>query len=611
MLQAAAALANGGTAPQTFSSTYTLEPNVDEFDTVKYDGQTLFVQTGNAQAAILADRLQSNSSLSSLGLLPGPVSGTSAIRVLSTQAHADTAPTVAEVARISFDPSLQIMGMYLSNNRLTALSSTSYFGVYGLQWANLNNWGGGIAHLSLHDVTQAASPRLTHSVDIEGGYVQSRRIADTVYVVTRHTPNLALPFGGSAVKSDGKTPSDEFANMVAQLKVADVVPKLTIDGVSQPLFEAKNCFIQNPQDASAINPYPVISSITAVNLNDPRQSTSVCYLGDAYGIYMAASALYITQSRYKATQDLVSVSDSTADSRVHKFGLAGQSITYKGSADVPGTVWSSGQGEFRMSEFAGALRMLTTSFSGDPANRFVHQLLVLRESANAQALELVATLPNSAHPQSIGKPNEDLLAVRFFGDRAYAVTFQRKDPLYVFDLSDPAAPYIRGSLDLAGYSSFLHPVSRDLLLGIGQDEQNRLKLELFRVSDNMAPVSRGAVTLGGPWSYSEALYNRTAVSYLASDTGADRFAIAATLTADGNFSQSGQYQFEVRGKGTPDTATLVQVGTLITATPESQTPWWSGYGARSVIQGAATFFVDQAGVWSGLWGSAKSRTGPI
>ena len=180
----------------------------------------------------------------------------------------------------------------------------------------------------------------------------------------------------------------------------------------------------------------------------------------------------------------------------------------------------------------------------------------------------------------------------------------------ILDLSDPANPFISGSLEVPGYSSFLHPVSRDLLLGIGQDEQNRLKLELFQVSDPAAPASRGSVTLGGPWSYSEALYNRNAFAYLAADT--DRFALPATLTAasGGMFSQSGQYQFEIRNKATPGQAKLLQVGSLVTASADAPTNGWGGYGARSVIAGAATLFVDQAGVWSGLWGYDQTPTGP-
>lgn len=593
-----------------FSSTYTLEPNVDEFDRVKYDGQHLFVQTGSAGGVVIADKTLGGAAVSSLGLLPWPGAGDSAVRILATQVQGQ--PSATEVARIGFDKSLQIMGMYLGEQRLTTLAGTSYYGTYGPMWRDMSRWDGPHTRLSLHDVSQASAPRLMHELDIEGGFVQSRRIGNTVYLVTRHTPQVVIQ--GTAVEGNGSTPTAEYAAKVAQLGTADIIPKLTIDGSSRPLFDARSCYAQSAADTAVFDPYPVISSITAVNLSDPSQTTSVCYLGEAYGMYLAESALYLAQTRYPAVPagGVVS-SDMQPDTRIHKFALAGATVRYAGSADVAGSVWGSAQSDFRMSEHQGYLRLLTTAYRSDPADRFEHRLYVLRESATAQALEPVATLPSTAHPQPIGKPNEDLFGVRFFGDRAYAVTFERKDPLYVFDLSDPANPVLSGSLELPGFSSFLHPVSRELLLGLGQDAQNRLKLELFYVADNAAPVSRGAVTLGGPGSYSEALYNRNAFTYLASATGADRLAIPATLTSDpgGSFSQSGQYQFEIRNKGTPAQASLLQVGSVLTAQAGGPSLWWGGWGARSVIHDGATFFVDQAGVWPGLWGYDSRPSAPL
>ena len=46
-----------------------------------------------------------------------------------------------------------------------------------------------------------------------------------------------------------------------------------------------------------------------------------------------------------------------------------------------------------------------------------------------QTLQTVATLPNSARTTTIGKPGEQVYAVRFVGERAYVVTFRRTDPL--------------------------------------------------------------------------------------------------------------------------------------------------------------------------------------
>jgi hypothetical protein len=49
------------------------------------------------------------------------------------------------------------------------------------------------------------------------------------------------------------------------------------------------------------------------------------------------------------------------------------------------------------------------------------------------------------------------------------VTFRQVDPLYTVDLSDPTAPRVIGELKIPGFSSYLHPLGGDLVLGLGQD----------------------------------------------------------------------------------------------------------------------------------------------
>lgn len=46
---------------------------------------------------------------------------------------------------------------------------------------------------------------------------------------------------------------------------------------------------------------------------------------------------------------------------------------------------------------------------------------------------------------------ESLRAVRFDGDRGYAITFEQTDPLFTLDLTDPAAPRQVGELEIPGW----------------------------------------------------------------------------------------------------------------------------------------------------------------
>jgi len=71
----------------------------------------------------------------------------------------------------------------------------------------------------------------------------------------------------------------------------------------------------------------------------------------------------------------------------------------------------------------------------------------------------------------LGKPDELFTAVRFFDNIAYAVTFERRDPLYVLDLNDPREPTILSELDITGFSSYIHSMNADntLILALGQE----------------------------------------------------------------------------------------------------------------------------------------------
>jgi uncharacterized secreted protein with C-terminal beta-propeller domain len=83
--------------------------------------------------------------------------------------------------------------------------------------------------------------------------------------------------------------------------------------------------------------------------------------------------------------------------------------------------------------------------------------------------------------------NESIYAVRFIGNQGYVVTFRQTDPLYVLDLRDPAAPKVTGELKIPGYSGYLHPIGKDLLLGVGQSGSGKIQFSLFNVGDPASP----------------------------------------------------------------------------------------------------------------------------
>ena len=89
----------------------------------------------------------------------------------------------------------------------------------------------------------------------------------------------------------------------------------------------------------------------------------------------------------------------------------------------------------------------------------------------------------------------------------------------MIDLSTPTSPKILGKLKIPGYSDYLHPYDKNLIIGIGKEtaandwggvSTQGLKLALFDVSDVEHPRQVGKVEIGDAGSDSAALSDHKA-----------------------------------------------------------------------------------------------------
>jgi uncharacterized secreted protein with C-terminal beta-propeller domain len=582
--------------PGNFTGTYTQEENVDEFDAVRYDGEYLYVAPRRYFGCCYILEAASNDGASSTGTTPQQ-----SIRILATNPDDGSASLAGE---IPLADNLSVQGMYLDDNRMFALTGESIYGSYGSFWADFAPWGPERLGYQVYDVSNPGTPVLEADVKIDGVFVESRRIGDTIYIVTRYTPWI------TGLNYYVTTPEEQAHNeaILVGVTLDDMLPKITVNDVTASLIAPDKCYITNTDEDTG---YPVITSITAVSISDPTSFTTTCYNEETYGVYVSESALYVTQTRQRASL-------SRYDTRIHKFALASTELRYRGSVDIEGEVWHGGQADFRMSEHNGDLRVLASLFDWGNEDFVDHKLYVLRESTISPELTVVSELPNETRPEEIGKPNEALYGVRFLADRAYAVTFERIDPLYAIDLTDPADPFIAGELFVTGVSDFLHPVTDDLLLGLGTGGNGGIKIELFDVSNIAQPLSRGSAALGGPGSWSEATYDRHAFTYqsdvssAANVNGIDRFAIPANLySADGSFSffESGLYLFEIHDKNMPAVAALNSVGSIVPDVGGFEIPFNSSRN-RAFIHNDTVYYVRDEAVWSAFWETPTEVYGP-
>ncbi len=126
------------------------------------------------------------------------------------------------------------------------------------------------------------------------------------------------------------------------------------------------------------------------------------------------------------------------------------------------------------------------------------------------------SLANASKPAALGTlqlaPGERLYATRFEGNRAYAVTFQNIDPLWILDLTDPTQPAVAGEVEVPGWSSYIHPLGGRLVT-VGM-ESGRVAVSLFDVRDPAKAGLLARVALGEDASWSEANWNEKALSVL-------------------------------------------------------------------------------------------------
>lgn len=130
--------------------------------------------------------------------------------------------------------------------------------------------------------------------------------------------------------------------------------------------------------------------------------------------------------------------------------------------------------QFSLDEYEGNLRIATTVGRWDSSENDVYVLdKDLDTAGSVKGLGLT----------------ERVYAARFIGDQGYVVTYRQTDPFYVIDLSDPNDPEMKGKLKIPGYSSYLHPLKEDKILGFGK-EDNQVKISVFDVSDPRSPEEK-------------------------------------------------------------------------------------------------------------------------
>lgn len=596
------------------SETNTQERGIDEADLVESDGEFLFIAhspnivpvEGIVVPILIGDGPAITPVAPSSPAGPA-IQADAKVRIM----RLTSGPAAAsELAAIEFPGIYQINGLYL---RRTADSKRQL----NVLISDANS-----TYVRAFDVTDAAKPALMWEWKTDGSIVSSRRIDNQLYLISQFYPFAGLPFeplplNATRIASNSATISRLDSNVV--------MPDTKFNGEPRNTITANDCLVPVAADpVQRITPNMSMVFAWRVDLDNPSAVKSFCTLDTSGNVYASTSALYLLRHDLDA-------------SVVHKISFVPEGFRYAGSASVPGTVMRADS--FQLSEHNGDLRIVTTQMGtsvitvdGVPSeiifqpSELKHRLFVLRESgAGDNLLKTIAQLPNPQRPDTIGKPNEQLFAVRFVGPRAYLVTFLRTDPFYVVDLSDPADPFVAGELQLPGFSDYLHPFGASLILGVGHEATDTgqtmgVKVGLFDVSDPAAPRIVGDQVIGKRGSSTPVSYDHHAFTVLTSDSGGPhRVAVPVevyeTPSPFGSdffeWTYSGLFLFEVTEAAGQQAPKLAQAGTLTAQRATTRPPDSNPFGLRrSIIVGDDVHFISANQVWSAPWSDPKSSIGP-
>lgn len=445
------------------STTNVQVEGVDEADSVKTDGELLYIASYDTISIIRAY----------------PAEG------MANQSNLD----MRQALGLGDNYSVWIQGIYVHEDRLIAIVSVSgpydYYGYPG-NGSSGSEDGKEImpmpaiwrmpeerSMVAVFSLSQTDPPSLIGTEGVSGYSITTRMTGDVVYLVAQHYIWL-------------------YANEVSLPEVWDE------EGASRMAVSDVHYDPDCNDPASFLN-------LLAIDVSTMESNCASILTGYASTIYVSTQAMYLTFQKWTGSGGMdqvaqssslsiaasVAVSSDATSTTIYKISLDGLSMVPMARGDVPGYLLN----QFSLDESEGLLRVATT-FSWENQRSAVYVL--------DQDLVVIGALEDLA-------PGERIFSCRFMGDTLYMVTFRQVDPLFVIDLSDPTSPAVLGQLKVPGFSSYLHPVGDGRLVGIGM-ENGSVKVSLFDVSYPHQPVELDTVQVPG-WSSSEALWDHKAVTY--------------------------------------------------------------------------------------------------
>jgi hypothetical protein len=277
-------------------------------------------------------------------------------------------------------------------------------------------------------------------------------------------------------------------NNINNLEAKDVLPLITLDDKPYEFAVSDIQFINQPDTLNVL-------TITKFDLSDLSTEFKHLLL-DAHTLYMNHDTILLASTTWEYT---TRSNWGITKTHIHSLSYKNE-LELKASATLDGSLLN----QFAMDEYKGVVRVALTQWSEKTTNSIVTL------DGNLKVLDSIKGLA----------PTESIYSVRFVQDRAYVVTFEQIDPFFVIDMSNPSNIKVLGELKIPGYSTYLHPLSENLILGFGRDVKvesdgrltnGAMKLSLFDVSQSSTPKEKQNILVGNEYSWGDISYDHKAL----------------------------------------------------------------------------------------------------
>ena len=300
--------------------------------------------------------------------------------------------------------------------------------------------------------------------------------------------------------------------------VEDYLPtaqRQTAQGALQPIPFLACSDIQHPKVSASLG-LQILASVDT----DGTNLGATAVVNNAWQTYASKDYLYVAETSQNWWWTLQDSTLPTSQTAIYKFAISNNKPEYVATGSVSGYAHN----QFSFSEYNDALRVATTQddvFYDKTADGRISPRWERKNNLFVLTDDNSGNLTISGAVRGFGK-DETIRSSRFMGERGFVVTFQQIDPLFTFDLSDPANPQLMGQVDIPGFSSYMHPYDDTHIITIGRAAGmggigvgSGIQLQLFDVSDLSQPKKLwefSPQTAGG-WSWSSAEYDHKAFTF--------------------------------------------------------------------------------------------------